>query len=150
MNEIENNKKTLVITILAAVILFILIVIYFFIQKRISTPQKLTPTPTVSPVPTGTLPTILPSDNQGPAPGQVGYEINQETENQLEAVANLTYLVPFKGQFFSIEYSESSGNYEVTIQESNKAAGEKEFDEFLQKNKIKTREWIPNLVVRYQ
>ncbi len=160
MDTTQNNKKILYISIGLALILLLLI-IYFSIRSRKpgnSNGQnpEVTTTPAITSLPITFTPTVfIPSPTisqkfDGPGPGSSDVLIDQQTENQFEAVANLSKLVPYNGQYFSIQYVQPPGDYVVTIPQANKEQGNAEFESFLNKNNIKTKESIPNLSIVYQ
>lgn len=68
------------------------------------------------------------------------------------AIGRLLDQIPYKGTAFQIDHDYSAAQYIVTISQDKKQEGNQEFDEFLKKNGIESRDWFRKelLVIQYE
>lgn len=71
--------------------------------------------------------------------------VDQEQLNRDSKVGQLIHQLPYSGQFFTMDYSFSSNQFVVTIQQGQESQSNQELDLFLKQNGIENRSWIKNL-----
>lgn len=67
-----------------------------------------------------------------------------------EKVGQLLHFVPYKGSNFNIDYNYDTASFVVIINKDHAVAGNTEFDDFLTKHEVMSREWIRNLTINTQ
>ncbi|MEN9327450.1 MAG: hypothetical protein RI947_258 [Candidatus Parcubacteria bacterium] len=142
MTSLFDNKRTNIVIGTLGGIFIILLIVFAVLRGRQKGPA-ITPG---APTPTA-VPQALADE---PQPG-VEYEtIDVDVAKREIIVGALVRKLPTKGTNFSMRYSYADNIFYTIIKAANKAAGDKEFNEYLKMNKINDRKWIPNLTVTYE
>lgn len=145
-------KKEFLPYFLVIGIIFIIISSAFYFSFVGKPAQKLQPSPSVSPKPTIFSPRTQDIDSQNlqyhPDSSTKVQTIDDASQKMLDkdaAIGNLLSKLPYKGTFFSLEYSYQANAFTVNLPASNQAQANQEFDQFLKDNKIESRNWLYNL-----
>lgn len=138
-----KNIKILIILLLSFLILILLLVLF---AKRGGQPASTSPLPIpiFSPVPTST-------PELGPAAQTPTFskdpELKKRQMNAQPAIGNLVAILPYKGQYFDLDYSLHDFMFTLTL-DSNKEQGMKEFEAFLTQHNIENSSMFTNLIIK--
>lgn len=131
-----------VFTILATVFYF-----SFFGRKIPTPPVK----PSASPVSIfSPRPQEIDTENlqYHPDASTIVQTIDDSSQKMLDkdvAIGHILTKLPYKGNFFTLEYSYQTNAFTITLSADNQTQANQEFDQFLKSNKIENRNWLYNL-----
>lgn len=75
---------------------------------------------------------------------------SQQMLNKDKALGDLLPKLPYKGNFFSLEYNYQINSFIATLSASNQSQANEELDQFLKSNQIQNRDWLYNLKINNQ
>ncbi len=137
-----KDRKFIYLSIVVSLLAFMLITTVIFLQSGPEQVQTLpSPEPFKEKQP-GKIDQLEP-----PAQGQTYQTTTNEDQKQLirdTALADLLSVLPYKGQFFSLDFSYSDNYFKLTYTPSDKKLAEDEFNVFLRSKGIE-KEWIDQL-----
>jgi len=142
----EKIKTMAIMTII--VLLTTVFVFYLFLSKTDKRQGPAPQTPWASPT---AVPPVYKSP-EVPLPATEGVTVpsNDPDAKKASAVGKLLDILPYSGAYFSFDYDYSSNTFILLLKGSDYSLGNKEFDTFLQENKVENRAWIENLEIKYE
>lgn len=149
--QLIHNKKYLLLFTIAAIILFGMIIMVLLLQggnlsQNPANPDSITPSLSPSATPTAVPQALIEEYSFGQMTDETYIQNEQAvapTESiQVEEstrVGALLGIVPYQGEYFSLDYNYDTFNYVLTLQRDFLEQGDEEFDEFLKDNGISDR-----------
>ncbi len=142
-----KNTKILIIVI-SLCLLSILILFFTLIRRQPENKPEpikifsLTPTPIMVPslTPTATSEIKTPSFSEEP-------ELFKKQIAAQPAITSLIPILPFKGQYFTLDYSLHDFLFVLKLNPNNSKAGMEEFEQFLKQYNIEDSSLFTNLVI---
>jgi hypothetical protein len=137
--------------IIGIVAIIIFTAFYFSFFRSTSKPQPLASIPpkvtTFSPPPQDIDTQNLQYHPDSNIIAQTTDQASQQMIERDAAIGELISQLPYRGNFFTLEYSYETNSFTLTLSFSNQLQGNQEFDQFLKSNNIENINWLYNLKI---
>lgn len=137
-------KKILLISLLLFIGILIFIIFSFGGSEKIQEPNVNFPTPTIF--------LISPQKTPGQEASSDDYSLTpkeQAEEVKKFATIELVNIVPYTGNFFTLDYDYDNAKFVLKLDKNNTRDANKELSTFLNAHKIKDLSWFENISISY-